>query len=924
MRYYLISFALLCLACSTFTMDTIPLPEHPRPDFQRSEWLNLNGDWAFELDTKDQGIQQQWFNGEKAFSQRILVPFPWGSPLSGVTDEAVIGWYKRQITVPSAWQGKSVFLIVGAGDWHTTGWLDGTEIGQFKGGYTPFAFEITDVIDWGRAQDVVLRVDDTEHKFKLYGKQGYGNARGIWQTVYLEARPKVHLEKIHFYPDIDKSRVKVKAALCRKPDRDGFVEIRFHSGDVSTKRSGFKRGQQDIEFSIDIPDQRLWSLEDPFLYEVNAVLDIQGEQDVIETYFGMRKISIGNFPGKDYTYVYLNNKPIYLQLALDQAYHPDGFYTFPSDAFMRDEILRSRRIGLNGQRVHVKIEIPRKLYWADKLGFLIMADIPNSWGEPDEDMQRETQVALDGMISRDFNHPAIFSWVLFNETWGLFTGEGSNRTYRKETQDWVEKLYNYAKKLDPTRLVEDNSPCNYDHVETDINTWHAYRPGYAWREFLSDVSAKTFKYSSWNFVKGKSQRVQPNFNSECGNVWGYQGSTGDVDWSWDYHRMLNEFRRFPKIAGWLYTEQHDVINEWNGYYKFDRSGKFTGFDDIFPGMTLNDLHSTFYISTGQDISRDALPGETVKVPIYASFMTDQKVGETLTLQLDLFGRDDLGTGENYGQKLLTVPYTPWLSREFESVEVTMPDKNAVVILGLTLRDGTGQVLQRNFTTFIVSNNAAPREEMRTVKNARLKLLRFAPNTFSQAEWSEKQWNVFDGLKVNGAGAGYFEYRLKWPSDVNPENIFAASLKFEASAKQLFGKDKGAQVGGDYMRGKGTYDNSANVNAYPMTDEDTYPSAVRVRINGQSLGVFDLPDDPADSRGILSWHAQKQDRTLHEAGSYGYLIEATLSQSVLEKAANNRELVIRFEVDESLPHGLALYGEKFGRYMLDPTIVLHLK
>ena len=124
--------------------------------------------------------------------------------------------------------------------------------------------------------------------------------------------------------------------------------------------------------------------------------------------------------------MYLNNKPIYLQLALDQAYHPDGFYTFPTDEFMRDEIIRSRRIGLNGQRVHVKIEIPRKLYWADKLGFLIMADVPNSWGEPDEDMRRETQVALEGMIDRDFNHPSIFSWVIFNETWGLSTGQGNN------------------------------------------------------------------------------------------------------------------------------------------------------------------------------------------------------------------------------------------------------------------------------------------------------------------------------------------------------------------------------------------------------------------------------------------------------------------------------------------------------------------
>ncbi|MBN1560662.1 glycoside hydrolase family 2, partial [candidate division KSB1 bacterium] len=409
---------------------------------------------------------------------------------------------------------------------------------------------------------------------------------------------------------------------------------------------------------------------------------------------------------------------------------------------------------------------------------------------------------------------------------------------------------------------------------------------------------------------------------ECGNVWGYQGSTGDVDWSWDYHRMLNEFRRHPKIAGWLYTEHHDVINEWNGYYKYDRSLKYTGFEELLPGMRLNDLHSEFYISTGQDICHEAAPGETVRVPIYASFMTD-RVAETLILQLDLSGWDDLGEFENYSRQLISVPGEPWLQKEFEPVAVTLPEENAVCILGLTLQDGAGAVLQRNFTTYVVSGGAAKREEMRAAQNRGVKLIRFAPATFSAAHWSEKQWTVFDGLKVNGAGSGYFEYRIKWP-DLAPEQVASAALKFEASAKQLFGKDKGARVGGDYMRGKGTFDNSANANAYPMTDEYCYPSAVRIRINGESLGVFDLADDPADSRGVLSWHAQKQDGKLQEAGSYGYLVSANVPPAVLQRARQQGEFIIRFEVDESLPHGLALYGERFGRYMLDPTLVFQLK
>ncbi len=211
--------------------------------------------------------------------------------------------------------------------------------------------------------------------------------------------------------------------------------------------------------ALKIPSPRLWSLEDPFLYFVAARLEAPDRpSDRVGTYFGLRKIGVATpqAPGGFGPYIALNGEPIYLQLTLDQAYHPEGFYTFPSDEFVRDEILRARRIGLNGIRIHVKIDSPRKLYWADRLGILVMADVPNSWGEPDAEMRAETERALFGMLERDFNHPSIFAWVLFNETWGLFTGRGRDRKYLAETQAWVEDLYRRTKALDPTRLVEDN------------------------------------------------------------------------------------------------------------------------------------------------------------------------------------------------------------------------------------------------------------------------------------------------------------------------------------------------------------------------------------------------------------------------------------------------------------------------------------
>jgi hypothetical protein len=922
--------ACLCVLCSPVALaggGAIPLPEHPRPDFERSAWINLNGDWKFRFDGENAGLQAKWFAGGADFPDTIVVPFPWGSPLSRVPDKATIAWYARTVRTPQEYSGKRVFLVIGACDWETQAWLDGHPIGSHRGGYTPFEFELTQVLEPGRDQLLVLRVDDSLRPFKLEGKQGYGNARGIWQTVYLEARPQTFLESLEFVPDIDASRLTVKGTLSDPAAEENLFKLGFRSGGVPDTEKVIARGSRDVRYDVQIPDAHLWSLDDPFLYEVVASLRSGSSEDRVSSYFGMRKISVVNVPGLGFPYVALNNKPIYLEMTLDQSYNPEGFYTFPSDAFMRDEILRSRRLGLNANRLHVKVDVPRKLYWADRLGLLLMADVPNSWGEPDVNMRAEIESTLRGMIRRDFNHPAIFAWVPFNETWGLSSGQGKNRKYLPETQEWVGSVYRLAKRLDPTRLVEDNSACNYDHLETDINSWHSYLPGYGWLEHLDHVTRDTFPGSTWNFIGGRRQGNQPLLNSEFGNVWGYEGSTGDCDWSWDYHIALNEFRRHPRIAGWLYTEHHDVVNEWNGYYRYDRSDKMTGLDGLVPGMSIRDLHGPFYISTGTDLCRDARPGGKVIVPLWASFLTDLAPSPTLRLRAILTGCDSLGRQHQYSQSERSIEFQPWLSRELDPIRLTMPDAApALAVLALILEDEAGRVLHRNFTTFLVADGPATRDQHLNLDGAPVRLVRFAPASFHSAQWSLKQWNILDGLKVNGAGAGYFEFRVPWPEGLDVETVAGASLMFEASAKQLFGKDKegAARQEGDFMLGKGTNDPSLNPNAYPMTDTVKYPSAVRVRIAGESIGQFDLPDDPADSRGVLSWHAQIHDRRLREAGSYGYLIGAGIPSNSLRTAARAGHIVIRLEVDSSLPGGLALYGERFGRYPLDPTLVFILK
>jgi hypothetical protein len=891
----------------------IPLPEHPRPDFERTQWKNLNGIWQFEFDSLNQGITKNWNGGNTVFNHAINVPFPWGSTLSGVADKADIGWYKREISISPEWKNKRVFITLGASDWETSVWLDGKFLGTHQGGYTPFSFELTEYIKYGQSQKLVVRADDARRSFTLYGKQGYGNARGIWQTVYLEARGKEYLEAVHFSPDIDKEMVNVTAYLPEYNKADQKLSVSIKTGATPIiKEVTVLKGKGNVTFSVSIPKPRLWTLEDPYLYEAEVALG----EDIVKTYFGMRKISVVNLPGTEFPYIALNNKPVYVQLALDQAYHPEGYYTFPSDEFMKQEIIRSKEIGLNGIRTHIKTEIPRKLYWADKLGLLVMSDLPNSWGEPDEKMQCESEYTLREMIKRDYNHPSIFSWIIFNETWGLQTRmEESGKQvskYLPETQQWVVSMYYLAKSLDPTRLVEDNSICcGAGHTVTDINSFHDYLPGWEWENHLKNLTEKSFEGSTFQFEPGFVQGKQPKINSECGNVWGYEGSTGDVDYSWDYHRMMNTFRKYPEIAGWLYTEHHDVINEWNGYWRFDRSKKYTGLEELVPGMKLNDFHSAVYISTGNEICKTVKGGEQIEVPLYLSSMSSTDYGNQIKLNWQLSFTNVLGQTSVLSKNSLAIDYQPYIQKELSSLKISMPELNGLAMLTFQLQDSKGTTLHHNFMHFeIISENKVPKSEIISV----------APGEFTKSEWSGKQWWVLGGLKMNGTGNGYFQYTFKLDKSIKLNDVKESYFLIELSAKELFVKDmdKKERTDVDYMLG-GKASPSANFNSYPMTDEKMFPSKIEILVDGNSALTSILPDDPADHRGVLSWHHQLKDRNLREAGSYGYLTKVTISKQQLKAAVDKGE--IKIQIKTLGEGGVAVYGKSFGRYPLDPSLVL---
>jgi len=923
---YLVLIVLL-FSCTKNNND-IPLPEHPRPNFERSVWQNLNGYWQFKPDSANIGLTENWQNEAEFFDQKILVPFSWASPASEVKLPKVnVGWYYRTFNIekPNRWNEKETYLNFCASDFNTTVWINEEKIGEHSGGYTPFDFNISEYLTEGENQ-MVVRVEDEELRNRPSGKQYYGNAKGIWQTVYLEARSENYISLIHFTPNIDKQEVSVKIKF-EKETKSVVEFVLFGSENNIDFKGEIAANQTTAEFTIPIENMKLWDLDNPYLYEVKASVSGENINDEISTYFGMRKISAVEISGKDFKYVALNNKPLYMKLSLDQSYHPEGFYTFPSDKFMKEEIQRAKDLGLNGLRIHIKAEMPRKLYWADKLGLLIQEDVPNFWGEPDAEAKANWEQVAEEEIARDYNHPSIFSWVLFNETWGLFSKDSTGRqAYTKETQDWVSNWYNKTKAYDPTRMVEDNSPCNWDHVITDINTWHRYSPARHWAGFLDEILEKTQPGSNHNYIGENVQGNEPMFNSECGAVWGYAGSTGDIDITWEYHIMMNEFRKRPKIAGFLFTEFHDVINEWNGYYRFDRSKKIFGLDELCEGMTIKDFHSDLYVVAGEDFYQTFKGGSTVQIPLGVSAVTNS-IPENIKIKYSVYGWNEIGEKIKNSSGEINATATPFSFTKTKPIELTLPNQNMVMLLATVLEDGDGHILQRNFVPFKVAG-ANPKDLITITQS---------PSDFKDASWSIKHLTPQNGNKIWGMGSGFFEYQFELPKNINSEEIstieFRAELASRFPQSKYLEKGEAERIGMTIVSEKGT-DNGYGKNSYPQTDEKLHSSTVKITANDQKIAEVELSDDPADHRGILSWMNQKpgwewgnSDQSkqwlLDEAGSYGYLVIAELDETSKKSALETGKVTIRLHVDEATSNrgGLSIYGKDSGMLPMDLTLII---
>jgi hypothetical protein len=367
------------------------------------------------------------------------------------------------------------------------------------------------------------------------------------------------------------------------------------------------------------------------------------------------------------------------------------------------------------------------------------------------------------------------------------------------------------------------------------------------------------------------------------------------------------------MAGWLYTEHHDVINEWNGYWKFDRSPKFTGIDELANGMKDSDFHSLIYLSTGNEITRTVKAEEKAKIPLFISSMTDKIIdGKNLIITYWLSGIDYTGNSLTGKKQTLQIPYKAWMQKELTPpITIKTPELQGVYQVIFEVKDEGGALHHRNFFTLDVQEG----------KDAEThQVIEVKPTDFVAEEWSEKSWKVLGGLKMNGAGKGFFEYDFTGKV-AKPKSGY---LLMELGAKKLFAKDRdGASLKADldYMLGA-VADPSQNKNAYPMTDSYLTPSDIEISIDGKNVDRRRLTDDPADHRGVLSWHHQLRNRTLNEAGSYGYLVKVPLTTAQLKSLEKTGSLKVKIESFNG--GGIAVYGKSFGRYAFNPSIVVEQK
>jgi len=522
-------------------------PEYPRPQLVRKDWLNLNGLW-------DYAITPFGLNPPTAYEGLILVPFPIESALSGVMrrfDENSTLWYRRRIAIPDSWRGQRIRLHFGAVDWQTRVFINGQEAGLHRGGYDTFGFDITAQLRRSGEEEVVVAVTDPTEGDQPRGKQSrkpegifYTPASGIWQTVWLEPVPQVSVDGLKTTPDVDAKAVRLRVAINSLSENTRVEAVVSASGKEVARVSGLA----NAELVMPLPAARLWSPDDPFLYDLQVTLkDKDQTLETVSSYFGMRKIALRK-DAQGITRMALNDQFVFQVGTLDQGFWPDGIYTAPTDEALRSDIEFLKRAGFNLTRKHVKVEPDRWYYWCDKLGLLVWQDMPSGNNATPEG-RRGFETELLHMVRNLENHPSIIVWVLFNEGWGQYE---------------TERLTQWLATLDSTRLVNNASGWT-DMRVGDLIDVHSY-PGPDSPDPESRRAAALGEFGGLGFpVKDHSWSARG---------WGYQMLPNPQDLAGQYSRLFKQVWALHDLRGLsaaIYTQTTDVETECNGLLTYDRA-----------------------------------------------------------------------------------------------------------------------------------------------------------------------------------------------------------------------------------------------------------------------------------------------------------------------------------------------------------------
>jgi len=573
---------------STVKIEQQPRPEHPKPQFEREDWINLNGPWTYCFDFGKSGMDKgrELFKSQ-GFEDTITVPFCPESKLSGVqhVDFIEAMWYHRKLSIPADWEGKRIRLHFGGVDYEAEVFVDGVSAVTHYGGTISFCVDITHLVRPGASHDLVVRVlDELGTAPQPSGKQCcdfkswacfYTRTTGIWQTVWLEAVHPLGLEDCRILPDLDGGRFTVVPRYLGVA-RGTRLRLSVNDGKKTVATAEAPAAQETpVDVALDHP--KAWEPGNPFLYDL--LLEVMAPDgavvDSVRSYAGLRKVHIeGNR-------LFLNNKPLYVRFVLDQGFYPDGIWTAPSDEALKRDIELSMQAGFNGARLHQKVFEERFHYWADRLGYLTWGESA-SWGcdvnRPED--ARNFLSEWREIVVRDRNHPSIIAWTPFNETKHVSDRARHHRLHID--------VYELTRVLDPSRPVNDAS--GYIHVRTDLWTVHHYQrpdklPGLLapdkeggvfqrWPEHEARYEGQPYMLGEFGGIKW----VPESLRADADNTWGYCEDISDIKTEEEFYSLLDAeveiILGVPHLSGYCYTQLTDVEQEQNGIYNYDRSEKF--------------------------------------------------------------------------------------------------------------------------------------------------------------------------------------------------------------------------------------------------------------------------------------------------------------------------------------------------------------